>query len=803
MDKFNDLNSSKERNINMNNMEASILNYENRLLADRKQLNDLIYECSNQNVNGPILDYKIKYLQTEIDYMSNQLNMLKEGLQGKVQDIRPQSVMQQPQVQNIQAQSVMQQPQAQNIQVQSAIPQPQAQNIQYQSIMPQSQTQNIQAQNAMPQPQVMNIQPQNNAAKPKDLENMIGKSWMGIFASVLIFISFILFATLLAPFITDTIKMIAMYVVSIMLTAFGLLKLRKHNNKLYLAISSCGVGAVYISLLLTNMYFKAIGDIALYVFILVWAVFVCYLSKCQDRLFQVIGQCGITIALFFGVVMCVEESDYAMMFLLSLFFVVTASVFYVSNYSREFHKNVVNNIFNCINVFLIWVGAYNLRPGFSWAGWAEAPGYNRNWWAEYKVEAIAGVMLLFLILQFALFLAAKLKEKNADFGVFMIINTILMMLYISNMTYKAISWRGPNNIGIYNIGYCWDMIRGIIYIIISVALLVVIEKKFSSRKDVGKVLIQCFTLPIFIISVSMIPFFRSHIGVSFVMILFILLGYYKDDCVYKYMSLLTAVIYCLSHLKYSVEYLCLGLLFFAVLGVLMYVKKEQYSGIFKQLSYVTGFFFIIISLTYVLDDLNVSYDVDMTIMLTVVSSLNMFAMKSRFVKDFQTLQTEKHSVNVTRTINAMLMVISLYQVMEVDNELCHFILVLIAIMIFMVNSKNLIEQYKTLWPGIYIGVKLTVLLITILCSYEAANYVISISAFLFAIISIVLGFRFYVKSFRLYGLFLSMFSVAKLILVDISYDNTLGHALSFFICGILCFVISMIYHLIDKKMQVK
>ena len=108
-----------------------------------------------------------------------------------------------------------------------------------------------------------------------------------------------------------------------------------------------------------------------------------------------------------------------------------------------------------------------------------------------------------------------------------------------------------------------------------------------------------------------------------------------------------------------------------------------------------------------------------------------------------------------------------------------------------------------MWAGIYIGVKLTVLLVTILCSYEAADYVISISAFLFAIISIVMGFKFYVKSFRIYGLFLSMFSVAKLILVDISYDNTLGHALSFFICGILCFVISMIYHLIDKKMQVK
>ena len=782
MNKFNNLNSNNIHNKNLNNIEASILNYENRLLADRKQLNDLICECSNQNVNSSILNYKIKYLQTEIDYMNTQLNMLKAGIQEQMQDIRPQSVKPQIQEPYIQPQNVQLQPQAPNIQPQSAMPQPQAPFVQ--------------PQNAMQQPQ-------NNAAKPKDLENMIGKSWMGIFASVLIFISFILFATLLAPFITDTIKMIAMYVVSIMLTAFGLLKLRKNNNKLYLAISGCGVGAVYISLLLTNLYFKAIGDIALYVFILVWAVFVCYLSKWQDRIFQIIGQCGIMISLFFGVVLCVEEFDHAMMFLLSLFFVVTASIFYVTNYSREFHKNVVNNVFNCINVFQIWVGAYSLRPAFSWAGWAEAPGYNRNWWAEYKVEAIAGIMLLFLILQFALFLAAKLKEKNIGFGVFMIINTILMMLYISNMTYRTISWRGPDNIGIYNIGYCWDTIRGIIYIIISVALLVVIEKKFSSRHDDGKVFIQACILPFFILSVYMVPFFQNHIGLSFVMIPIMLLGYYKDDYIYKYESLLMAVIYCFSDMKYSVEFLCLGLAFFAILGVCIYVKKEQYNSKFKLFSYLAGLFFILISLSHVMDDMEAAYDIGMTIIICVIAILNILAMKSRFVKDFKTLQTEKHSVNVTRTINAILMVTSLYKVMAVDNEICHFILVLLAILIFMVNTKSLVEQYKTMWSGIYVGVKLTILIVTILCSYEAANYVISISAFLFAIISIVLGFRFYVKSFRIYGLFLSMLSVAKLILIDISYDNTLGHALSFFICGILCFVISMIYHLIDKKLQVK
>ena len=41
----------------------------------------------------------------------------------------------------------------------------------------------------------------------------------------------------------------------------------------------------------------------------------------------------------------------------------------------------------------------------------------------------------------------------------------------------------------------------------------------------------------------------------------------------------------------------------------------------------------------------------------------------------------------------------------------------------------------------------------------------------------------------------------QLILLDITYDNTIGHALSFFVCGILCFVISTIYNIVDKKIN--
>lgn len=725
----------------MNNIEISILNYENQLLVSRKQLNDLIYDYNSQKIDSSLLNYKINYLQNEINYMNNQLNILKTELN--------------------------EQPQASYIPPQNA----------------------EQPKKPFMRSQVAK-QPDDAPAKLMDWENMIGKSWMGIFASVLIFVSFILFATLLAPFITDTIKMVAMYIVSISFTLFGLIKLKKNHNKLYLAISSCGVGAVYISLLLTNLYFKAIGDVALYLFILVWAVFVCYLSGWQDRVFQIIGQCGITIALLFGVILCVETDDAAKFLLLSLFFVVTAAIFYGSNYNREFHKNIINNVFNVVNVFQLWVG-YCLfdtptlfSPGkLSDELIAYLPEIRRT---AQLLEIVGMVVLLFLVVQFILFLISKLKENNIGFGLLMIANTILMMLFISIMAYGA-----------------ENSFRGIIFLVIGFFLLTVIEKKFVNRKDDGRIMMQLFALPLFILSVYMITFFQNHIGLSFIMILFLLLGYHTDDNVYKSESLIMAVVYCFSTMKYPIEHFYLGLLFFAILAVLMYIKKKQYHITFKLFSYFIGLLFICAGSVNVFDDMNIHYDISGTIIFTVITLLNVLAMKTRFVKDFQTLQTEKACISATRITNALFMVYSLYAIMDTKNEICHCILILLAILIFMINTRNLLAQNKGLLPGIYIGIKLTVLIITILSSFDAANYVISISVFLFAILSIVVGFRFFFKSFRIYGLILSLISVAKLILVDISYDNTLGHALSFFVCGILCFVISMIYHLIDRKVQDK
>ncbi len=753
----------------MKDIELAILNYENQLLENRKQLNDLICECSKESGNHQLIQDKVNYFQKEIDYMISQLYLLKTDLQKRSDEQKtlcetqmPQSIS--PVLQNEITQESKEMPQFENTMSKSKEIPPFENTMSKSYEIPQ-------VQNTMPKSNGMS-EVQNNEQKAKenvlqkivqkkDLENVIGQSWMGIFASILIFISLILFATLLVPFLTDPIKMAAMYMVSVGFTVFGLIKLKQQNNKTYLAISSCGIGAIYISLLLSHLYFKAIGYLPLYVFILIWAAFVCYLSKLRDKVFQIIGQVGISIALLFGCILCTQAQDAMKLFMLSLFFVLTASVFYISSFSKQFNKNRINYIFNCLNVVQLW-SCFSLMADIE------------------KFTILAGVVIVvFLIIQFYFFLISEMKENGVSFSIFTVINVTLLLALIFGMIESE------------------DICAGI-SVIVGCILLVIIDRKYNEKSSVGKNILEIYSMLGLAISVSMISVIEEPVAFAILMFPFLWLGYFRKDRNYKYGSLLMFGAYCFLNTM-TIPYFCVGLMYLAFLAYFIYTKKEQYTETFKIISYLAALLFLYHELFYITGKTDA--DIGMTTARVVVGILNVIAMKSIFVKNFQTLQEEKISVVVTYIMNARFMLLSLSSIMEVDNEICHCILILQAVLLFVANSKNLLAKQNSFVSGIYIGIKFTVLLVTILSSFAAANYVISISAFLFAIASIVFGFGFRLKAFRIYGLILSMLSVVKLIMIDIRYDNTLAHALSFFLCGILCFTISMIYNVIDKKMN--
>ena len=61
----------------------------------------------------------------------------------------------------------------------------------------------------------------------------------------------------------------------------------------------------------------------------------------------------------------------------------------------------------------------------------------------------------------------------------------------------------------------------------------------------------------------------------------------------------------------------------------------------------------------------------------------------------------------------------------------------------------------------------------------------------------------YKKGLRIYGLWLSMIFVFKLILIDMSYDEPIAKALGFMVAGIICFAISALYNYAEGKIGLK
>ncbi|MBE5934519.1 MAG: DUF2339 domain-containing protein [Lachnospiraceae bacterium] len=604
-------------------------------------------------------------------------------------------------------------------------------------------------------------------AKVKDIEKIMGKFVMGVAASILIFVSLVMFAGSINPSLTNILKMITMYVLSFAFIGFGLYKIHRNpNDKFFLTITGCGVGALYITIIMSNMYFKAIGDIVLYVLIAIWSVGVCYLSKQKNIMFMIIGHLGITIAIYAGTGICAHRSDGSMFTALIIFYIISASVFNVVHYNRDFSKNVFNYVINIINVLML------------------CESYTVIY--DEKVE-VAGVIILFILLAYlTLMLFSKLENTTVAFP-------IVLLIYMYGLT----SFMGE---------LMTSNVYGIILYIISLVIVVSLDRR-TWGNEITEMLSIIVGILYMIVGAVTNETCADYAFLYMVVIPLLVYGYVRSNSLYKYCAI--GILICYNYQSVIDEYIVeeyLGTMHRYIVSciiliaaiVLIYRFKYEYSKIYKYTVHIAMFLQIFFIGMITISNLFDADDLAVQLAFIVATIYNALMMKF-FGDDFETDEPEEH--RMYSAINLIMMFVGLFIIGDAVNPFIHFVLIAVAVVAFMINSKKYLDYEDSIWPGIYVGAKFVLLLIVILDSFDAAGYVISIACFIFAIISIVCGFRFYYKSLRIFGLILSMVSIFKLLVIDINYGNSVGNALSFFASGVLCFAISLIYNYIDKKMS--
>ena len=614
---------------------------------------------------------------------------------------------------------------------------------------------------------------ENKAAdnNSESAESVLGKKVMAVAASILIFISLILFATVIIPKLSDQAKFILMLLVSIGITVFGLAKWFKDKESvLFLSIGACGVGAVYISIFLCNLYFKMIGDVALFALLLVWSFGVLLLSKYKKLVFMIIGSAGVTISVFVGCQVCLDNSDLDK-FIILLIYSIIGVISYLLLCKKDNTIYVVNNTFAFCCISMLTVCLNKLKT------------YN-----------------LFIGVDSSIIISAVILSVCS-------IGLIIYNRLITNKT--NCNWMGLFGIAI---NYCliWCLkaliiesdIYHIIIIIVSIIMIVAIElhirvflKMPKSIPDIIWIVLLYLFITIYMLIQNTI---NPGIGIAVLSLAMYSYGFIVNDILYKTLGLI-AYAFVLTQLNDKpVVLLITCIILFVFESALMLIKKDQYNNVIKYVLYILFLTGISEFLFLMVVNNRLGIQTACTVLVVVLGLLNLIAQKTYYSKNWETLEEEKYSELIHYIVNTILMLVSLFVISFNDNELEHWIAILIGILLFTVNSKKLIMKNDP-YVSLYVGFKSTVLFVVILVSFKATGVLLSILVFLLAIAFIILGFVLKNKGLRIYGLIVSLVCAVKLALVDITYQNTIGHAVSFFICGVLCFSISAIYSYVEKK----
>lgn len=776
---------------------------ENRLLEEQKNANDLLMELEIGNADE-LTRMKIEEIQRKIDLLGRQLAVMRDAVQ-QVQEKQVQ--MSQPTIQQQQMGTLPQQQYQGHPQPQMGVQQPgqqfqtlpwmqqprqgqqfqtmqQAQAVQWQTTPPQAQGYPLSQQPRQIPPQAgqqqywttPQMQPQTLYRKnvpKKDFEKTFGEAVLPICASVLIFISFILFAAIVLPYLNNTVKMILMYAVSIAIALTGaLLLLRDRKNKGFIALTGCGMGALYLSLMLSNTYFRAIGDVTLYIGLLVWTIAVCVMSRLRSNSFLIVGQVGVNLSVLLGVYLCTETRDAGKLLFLIIYALVTQMVFYISHLHREYNRNIANHIGWCVCLILLTCGV------------------NEPYLKDTLPGGASAVLLLLtlgalVVLGIAFFRTDE--KKSVGFG---ILNTL----------------------------YAWTAYALVAYhfapvmffvAVIAALTLVALELWTPGEGHAGKTIFQCALFFQILLAWLDVGLLKEYVSVSLLAAVCLFYGFYRRNVMYKIAGFVYVILFVIVSMNgFAQLFWCLAL---ACGGAFMLCAfRDQYRTWMKVTGYLLFLVALLEALCRMLADLPWDIWGQNLMIFTVLSAVNIVMAKVPALRRNLCSGEEEQGVRIaTGVVQILFALYCCMCVFLIEGQFCHLWAVLLGTALVCTNSASLVIKEKSEALGVYVGIKLLVYVMVVLGSYHAPGFLLSLAGLMFATVCIVFGFAAgrplgkELKGIRIYGLAVVMLCIVKLLLLDIHFDNLLFRAAGLFASGVLCFGISMLYHLVDKRLMRK
>ena len=621
----------------------------------------------------------------------------------------------------------------------------------------------------------------------KSIEGRFGTVVMPIIASALIFIGIVLFASLVYPLLTDTVKLTCLYVFGAILLIAGLIGIRKQHHPFFMALAACGSGVILITIFLHNAYFEMIGMIMTYVLLLVWTIGQFFLARFKSNLFLIIGRLGILVSVIFGVIRLMDmvsaEAGTSGM-ILAGFYAFISLVFYFADRKKSTGIQIFSMIMDYICMIILLPTVFFAVDEDNFAVYARI------------IFAVLGLIYVFTELILTYRRLGTFRGVNLG-NVTGLLSTFVFMYYswfIVRIAVRMLDWKNE--------------ITGGVMLVVLLTLILIWELR--KRKDAFRGIVICTAYFFMLFAYADLPFMPDAIGVVvFVLPLFIA-GYLMDSHIYKSLGIITLFIYTIGVADSMVDYPAAYWLSILVCTVIWYglqiVLKEQYRQVYKVFS-VAYFEAILAALCIRIDSgewLNVRA-ITLFLSLLLITAVVLY-LTHAFQKHPVTKAPEKGvflynyiTMNIGLALAMLRMALADFEFESVHWYVVLMLITGVAVSVDIPWISRSVKQ-KPLANAI-VALKINLYIFAILTMFDITGPLLSTILLLMAVVFIIIGFVGKRSFFRIYGLVLTLVCICKLLLADIHYEGLLARAVAFMACGILCFVISLIYMIADRRMR--
>lgn len=643
-------------------------------------------------------------------------------------------------------------------------------------------------------------------------ENLLGTNIMGIVASLLIFIGLVSFVFITLGSASELVQSMVLNVIVLSFFGVGIWMLR-HPNALSYSVASCGIGSVFISLLATGLYFQVINQIVLFLLLMIWSGVGWLLStKYNSNIFFIISSIGFYIALILGLF-----SDYCInglfiFILLCIHLVYSIVLMYSGKYSN-FIKQIILMCNILFEIFIISRG--NLLIGHL-TDLSIYPMY------------ILSVLLLVCYGYYRIIKALDISSGMSLNTVYFYIVSLLSCFVIPGAINSIVS-----HIGTIISEYGLELYQGYHYenvvSVLSILLVIFLSLKYStiSNKFTEYTLVSIMGIIelVYLLNTYYDPieYALNVLGVLCLSVLFIIFSRMYRSKLYGIVSVVSfnfcwLNIWLGSRLELSETILSVVLVIVVGIFNLYFIYgKSRLLDVLSYMSLIFGITTICGELKYYLNEL-ISWDTSVInitaqdIVSLIVSILIfvivvfVFYIKSK-EQNSSLFKINLSSLDIMGRINyAVSIYLSIAYINNISTNALPIGLfyTLLGFALCLLDVNYCMNKVKI--SSILLCLKYTFLIELLLHGYlrdVELGYLYSIIGIVIAVLSILCGFVFNHKYFRIYGLVLSLVSVLKLVLIDITYDNSIERVVSFIVGGLLCFGIVCIYNKMSPKVQEK